>query len=85
MKVKVKKEDYQSMLPAMFVMLIFAAFSVPILIYFLHSLLIDFSIDNFMNTFSHMGIAVLFASVFFSFDIYFIYLLFKKPKKYLAI
>lgn len=84
LKLKVKKEDYQSILPALFVMLGFGAFSIPVLYMFFSKLFTDLSLDNFMYTFEEYGIMVLFSLVFFSFDVYFVYLLFKRPKKYLA-
>ena len=78
MRVRVKKEDRNSMIPGIIVTIIFLSVSTAIFIttFKQNKPIIEALVDN--------GIAVLFSLVFLGFGIYFVYALIKRPKAYRA-
>ncbi len=78
MKVYVKKEDKNTMIPGIIVTIIFLSVSVGIFIAFFKSE------KSFVNALASFGITLVFAIIFFGFSMYFIYALFKRPKGYKA-
>ena len=78
MKVYVRKGDYQSALPALFIMILF--FAISILIFYACYYTHNYSPDNFIG----LTIPLAFGLVFFAFSLYFLYALLKKPAGYQA-
>ena len=78
MKVYVKKEDRNAMIPGIIVTIIFLAVSVGIFIAFFKSK------KSFVDALASFGTELIFAIIFFGFSMYFIYALFKWPKGYKA-
>ena len=76
MKVYVKKEDNNTIIPGIIATVIFLLISVGIFIAFFKSE------KSFADVLSSFGIVLIFAIIFFGFSMYFIYTLFKKPKSY---
>lgn len=76
MKVYVKKEDKNTMIPGIIITIIFLSVSVGIFIAFFKSE------KSFVDTLASFGIILVFAIIFFGFSMYFIYILFKRPKGY---
>lgn len=78
MRVYVKKENKNTMIPGIIVTIIFLSVSVGIFIAF-------FKIGkSFIDALASFGITLLFAIIFFGFSMYFIYALIKRPKGYKA-
>lgn len=79
MKVHVRKGDYQSPIPGLVIMSIFLGISIFICYAAAYGIKTEgYSIFEF-------SIPLAFALVFFSFSLYFLYALFKKPKGYQAL
>ena len=78
MRVYVKKEDKNTMIPRIIVTIIFLSVSVGIFIAFFKSG------KSFIDALASFGITLLFAIIFFGFSMYFIYALIKRPKGYKA-
>lgn len=78
MRVYVKKEDKNTIIPGIIVTIIFLSVSVSIFINFFKSG------KSFVDALSSFGITLLFAIIFFGFSMYFIYALIKRPKGYKA-
>ena len=78
MRVYVKKEDKNTMIPGIIVTIIFLSVSVGIFIAFFKSG------KSFIDALASFGITLLFAIIFFGFSMYFIYALIKRPKGYKA-
>lgn len=78
MRVFVKKEDKHTMIPGIFVTVIFLSFSVSIFVAFFKSG------KSFVDALASFGTILLFAIIFFAFSLYFIYALIKRPKGYKA-
>ena len=78
MKVYVKKEDKDTMIPGIIITIIFLSISVGIFISFFKSE------KSFVDTLASFGNTLVGAIIFFGFSMYFIYILFKRPKGYKA-
>ena len=78
MKVYVKKEDKNTMIPGIIITIIFLSFSVGTFIAFFKSE------KSFIDALASFGITLVFAIIFFGFSMYLIYALFKWPKGYKA-
>lgn len=78
MKVYVKKEDKNTMIPGIIVTIIFLSVSVGIFIAFFKSE------KSFADALASFGVTLVFAIIFFGFSMCFIYALFKWPKGYKA-
>ncbi len=78
MKVYVKKEDKNTMIPRIIVTIVFLSVSVGIFIAFFKSG------KSFIDALASFGITLLFAIIFLGFSMYFIYALIKRPKGYKA-
>lgn len=78
MKVYVKKEDKDTMIPGIIVTIIFLSISVGIFIAFFKSE------KSFVDALASFGITLIFAIIFFVLSMFFIYALFKLPKGYKA-
>lgn len=78
MKVYVKKEDKQTMIPIIILLIVFLSLSIGIFIDFFESG------KSFIDALFSFGITLPFAVIFFGFSMYIIYGLFKWPKGYKA-
>lgn len=78
MRVYVKKEDKNTMIPGIIVTIIFLSFSIGVFIAGITSG------KSFIDVLASFGITLLFAIIFFGFGIYFVYALIKRPKRYKA-
>lgn len=74
MKVHVKRGEYQSAIPGIIATIAFLSFSIMVFAG-------CFLANSLMEV---LSMELLFALVFFSFSLYFVYLLLKKPKRYSA-
>ena len=78
MRVYVKKEDKNTMIPGIIVTIVFLSFSIWI---FIAGITSD---KSFIDVLVSFGIPLVFAIMFFGFGMYFLYALFKRPKGYKA-
>jgi len=78
MRVYVKKEDKNTMIPGIIVTIIFLSFSIGVFIAGITSG------KSFIYVMASFGITLLFAIIFFGFGICFVYALIKRPKGYKA-
>lgn len=84
MKVSVKRGEYQSIIPAAIVTMMFFNFGGGFVIFFFGYFSMYPSFAEFMSLFSEMGFGFLVGFVFFMISLYFIYYFIKRPKKYPA-
>lgn len=82
MKVKVKKGDYQPIIPSIIVTVMFFSFGGGFVIFFLNYFLKNPTLDEFMSIFSEMGMGLLIGFAFFILSLYLIYYFIKFPRKY---
>lgn len=78
MRVYVKKEDKNTMIPGIIVTIVFLSVSIGIFIAGITSG------KSFIDVLASFGITLVFAIIFFGFGMYFLYALFKRPKGYKA-
>ena len=84
MKIKVKGINYQSPIPGLAITIMFLGVSIFIFSAFI-SQIDSFTIESIFSKFLEMGMFLIFAIIFFCFGVYFVYIFFKPPTKYLAV